>query len=240
MCSVMTVFAGDINANEQGVLDAAEGTFEYGGKTYVATQAAKDRIRNYLMQDGVDLTADQASKAISEAFGNLEQGISQGYLVPAPGQSAESGTGQQPGEDEEPDPEQSSDAPSDQRGVGTPGTEDADTSEGTGIAGDDFGDSAQGGDTAGDAADSVLPDKMTKEEEDALIASILEKEGLEAEENTGGGEAAEEEAAETSKEEKDEKLPREINVGMMAVVVVVIVFAAAGVILYRHKNRFKR
>lgn len=221
----MTVFAGDINGNEQAVLDAAEGTFESGGKQYVATDAAKDRIRSYLSQDGVDLTAEQASKAISQAFGNIEMGIAQGYLVLAPGQEEPALPEEIPEEEELPeDPEEDSQsADTETKESSQEGQPDA-----SGAPGNDG--NVQGSESAG--ADS--PEKMTKEEEDALISSVLEKEGLEAEEAQ-----KEPKEKEQKESEKVDKLPGSVNVTAVAAAIVAVVLAAMGILLYKHKNRFK-
>ncbi|HBN57610.1 MAG TPA: hypothetical protein DD414_12630 [Lachnospiraceae bacterium] len=224
----LTVFAGDINGNEQAVLDAAEGTFESDGKQYVATDAAKDRIRNYLSQDGVDLTAEQASKAISQAFGNIEMGIAQGYLVPAPGQEEVPPPEEIPEEelpaDQEEDPLKETDPASADAGTEKDAPENSREDDGT--------DHSPAPGSEGGTTDS--PGKMTKEEEDALISSILEKEGLEAEEAQ-----QKPEDGDKKESEKVDKLPGSVNVTAVAAAVVVVVVAVMGILLYRHKNRFK-
>ncbi len=79
--SVKIVYAGDINGNEAGVLAAAQGTFEYEGKKYAAKSEYVDQLRSKLSQDGVDLTAVQASEAIAAIYGNVATGISKGYII---------------------------------------------------------------------------------------------------------------------------------------------------------------
>lgn len=79
--NVEIVYAGDINGNEAGVLAAAQGTFEYEGKKYAAKSEYVDQLRSKLSQDGVDLTAVQASEAIAAIYGNVATGISKGYIV---------------------------------------------------------------------------------------------------------------------------------------------------------------
>ncbi|MBR2592546.1 MAG: hypothetical protein IKD62_06250, partial [Oscillospiraceae bacterium] len=56
--------------------------FTYNGRQYVATAAAKDIARNYMLRDDIDLTAAQVSKAIDMCFGSIARGIAEGYLVP--------------------------------------------------------------------------------------------------------------------------------------------------------------
>lgn len=81
MVNVEIAYAGDINGNEAGVLAAAQGTFEYEGKKYAAKSEYVDQLRSKLSQDGVDLTAVQASEAIAAIYGNVATGISKGYII---------------------------------------------------------------------------------------------------------------------------------------------------------------
>lgn len=74
-------YAGGINAAEQSIIAYYSGTVSYNGKTYQFTEAAKQAAYNKLISDDVDLTEAQAAAAIGQANANLEQGISQGYLV---------------------------------------------------------------------------------------------------------------------------------------------------------------
>lgn len=76
-----TVYAGDINAEEQRVINYYNKTFYYNGKAYVATESAKSAAYGKLAQDGVDLTAAQADSMILQLSGNVANGIKQGYLV---------------------------------------------------------------------------------------------------------------------------------------------------------------
>ena len=100
--SPVQVFAGDINGNEAGVISAAQGTFEYNGKSYVAKSEYVDQLRGKLSQDGVDLTAVQASEAIAMIYGNVANGVSSGYLVEVAGGDQPEETGDQPGDTDEP------------------------------------------------------------------------------------------------------------------------------------------
>ena len=81
MSSSVQVFAGDINDNEAALIEIGNGIFTYKGVEYVATDAAKQRVVNYLMRDDVDLSAEQAEEAQELFWGNLAKGISDGYLV---------------------------------------------------------------------------------------------------------------------------------------------------------------
>lgn len=77
----VSVFAGDINDLEAELIEIGNGTFVYKGVEYIATDAAKQRVVNYLMRDDVDLNAEQAEEAKDLFWGNLAKGISDGYLV---------------------------------------------------------------------------------------------------------------------------------------------------------------
>lgn len=87
--SVISVFAGNINAAEQTIIDYYNGTISYNGKDYQFTEAAKQQAYNRLMADDVDLTEAQAASAIRQANANLQQGIDQGYLVEVSGSAAD-------------------------------------------------------------------------------------------------------------------------------------------------------
>lgn len=76
------VMAGSINEHEQGLLEFGNSVFTYNGVEYVATDAAKQRVYNYLMQNDVNLSASQANEARSEFYANIATGIADGYLVP--------------------------------------------------------------------------------------------------------------------------------------------------------------
>lgn len=94
-----TVYAGNINAEEQRVIDYYNQTFSYNGKNYVATDAAKQAAYNKLAADGTDLTKEQVDSLIAQARSSIAQGIAEGYLVEVPsGESdTEKGTESEPG-----------------------------------------------------------------------------------------------------------------------------------------------
>lgn len=84
-----TAAAGNINGPEAGLISQASGTFTYEGKSYVATAGALGQLRAYLSQDGIDLTTEQAAKAASMMYGNIGNGVIEGYLVPVGGGTAD-------------------------------------------------------------------------------------------------------------------------------------------------------
>ncbi|BCN32289.1 hypothetical protein [Anaeromicropila herbilytica] len=79
--SEKTVYAGNINGNEASIISVASGSFTYKGKTYHATNASLSTLRSYLSRDDINLTAAQASKAISLIYANVEKGVTSGYIV---------------------------------------------------------------------------------------------------------------------------------------------------------------
>ena len=87
----VTVQAGEINGNEASVLSAANGTFEYQGKTYVARQEYKDQLAAKMSADDVDLNAEQASEAIAEIYSNVATGVKEGYLQEVSSENPSSG-----------------------------------------------------------------------------------------------------------------------------------------------------
>lgn len=77
----MAVFAGDINAEEQRLLDAAGQQYLYDGVMYKATDSAITTARNYLLQDDVDLTKEQVDSALSQVMNLMPDAIAGGYMV---------------------------------------------------------------------------------------------------------------------------------------------------------------
>ena len=74
------VYAGDINGNEAAVIAVASGTFTYNGKVYKAYDSYVNQLYSYMAQDGVDLTAEQANRAISYIYSNVQSGVNSGYV----------------------------------------------------------------------------------------------------------------------------------------------------------------
>lgn len=76
-----TAHAGSINANEQSVISAVNGQFEKDGIIYAVKPEYIKSVKNYLAQDDVELTAEQAQAAIAEIYANVQTGVESGYLV---------------------------------------------------------------------------------------------------------------------------------------------------------------
>lgn len=72
---------GGINSEESRVLTVARGSFEYEGEKYVAKRYFVDQLIAYMSRDDIDLTAEQADKAISNIYANVEKGVKEGYIV---------------------------------------------------------------------------------------------------------------------------------------------------------------
>lgn len=81
MLWTVPVFAGDINAAEQTIIDYYNQIFVYDGKTYVASESAKAAVYQKLAADDTDLTESQARAAIRQASKNIKKGIADGYLT---------------------------------------------------------------------------------------------------------------------------------------------------------------
>lgn len=96
LCPEMITFAGEINGNEAGVIAAASGTFSYDGKTYKADTAYINSLTAYLSADDVDLTAEQASRAISMMYERIGEGVANGYLYEVGGSPDVQGTTENP------------------------------------------------------------------------------------------------------------------------------------------------
>lgn len=79
----VSALAGDINGNEQGVLDYVSGAvFEYEGVSYVAKVGYINQLRAKFMEDGIDLTQKEANNAIMQINANVKTGVTDGYLQP--------------------------------------------------------------------------------------------------------------------------------------------------------------
>ncbi len=75
------VWAGGINSNEARVIDVAKGGFEYDGDTYIAKQGYVNQLVGYLSGDDVNLTAEEADKAINGMYSNVKTAIESGYIA---------------------------------------------------------------------------------------------------------------------------------------------------------------
>lgn len=101
MVNCRAALAGEINGNEEGVIRAAGSTFYYGGEAYVARKEYIAQLKEELSADDVDLTAKQADELITEMYGNIRQGIEEGYLVKAESGHATAQEGDSQGEQTE-------------------------------------------------------------------------------------------------------------------------------------------
>lgn len=73
-------YAGDINGNEQSIVSVIHGQFEQDGILYRVKQAYISSAMDYLQQDDVDLTPDDAQMVIDEIYSSVQTGVESGYL----------------------------------------------------------------------------------------------------------------------------------------------------------------
>lgn len=78
-----------INANEQRIIDVAQGTFEYQGELYTVRPAYLNILQKKMDDKDVELTSDQADQAIQQIYGNIERGVREGILKKVTGEDAE-------------------------------------------------------------------------------------------------------------------------------------------------------
>lgn len=76
----MPVLAGDINANEQRIINAISATYEFDGAYYKVTDAYISQVTTYLSNDGVDLSSSEVDDYLNQFYANIAVGISSGYM----------------------------------------------------------------------------------------------------------------------------------------------------------------
>lgn len=69
-----------INPNEQRVIAAASGTFEYDGKIYKSKDSYLNQMAAKLDEEKVELTSEEADSAIAQMMSNVAEGVKRGYL----------------------------------------------------------------------------------------------------------------------------------------------------------------
>jgi len=74
-------YAGSISASEAKILSAVYATYEYEGEKYYALPEYTQQVRDYLMQDDVDLTEEKCNELLGMIGGNIATAIEEGYLV---------------------------------------------------------------------------------------------------------------------------------------------------------------
>ena len=79
--NIAEVFAASgINGNEARVLAVCRSTFKYRGKYYRAKAEYIAQATAKMNEDDVNLTPEQANKAINRIYGSILRGINEGYL----------------------------------------------------------------------------------------------------------------------------------------------------------------
>lgn len=72
---------GGINSNEARIVAVAKGGFSYNNELYIAKQTYVDQLIAYLSQSDINLTEEQANKAVNAIYSNIEKGVKEGYIV---------------------------------------------------------------------------------------------------------------------------------------------------------------
>ncbi|MBE5929247.1 MAG: hypothetical protein E7267_07800 [Lachnospiraceae bacterium] len=72
---------GGINNNEAKVISVVTGGFSYNNEIYVARQEYVNQLIAYLNRPDINITAEQADKAINTIYSNIETGVTEGYIV---------------------------------------------------------------------------------------------------------------------------------------------------------------
>lgn len=99
-----TGLASGLNAAEQSLVDKAGGTFNWNGKEYRAKQTYIDQLISYLCRDDVDLTEEACAAAEKEMYGNVERGVTEGYLYALEGGGEEEKNAEADSSENGPDP----------------------------------------------------------------------------------------------------------------------------------------
>ena len=81
MLSPVITYAGDINSYEQSIIDSLKSDINYNGNKYIANEKYITKITNYLMQDNINFSSQEASIYKSTLLSNIPACIKDGYLV---------------------------------------------------------------------------------------------------------------------------------------------------------------
>ena len=76
----MTVYAGNINGAEQGILSAISEEQEYQGAYYKVTDGYYAKVTEYLSRDNIDMSQQEANDYIAQFHANIAVGVSAGYM----------------------------------------------------------------------------------------------------------------------------------------------------------------
>ena len=76
-------YAGSLNENEQEVLEVLSEEFVYNNAVYKTDPSYLEELRQYFLEDDVDLTEQQKNENIAKINGNMEEAISEGYVYRA-------------------------------------------------------------------------------------------------------------------------------------------------------------
>lgn len=231
MMPAMTVYAGNINEHEQRIVNAAHGTFEIDGVKYKAASDAISQLNNYLMQDDVDLTAEQADRAIANLPNYLREGLDRDALVPVNSNSDSSANSNTSSDENEQVIAAASESESKQIAKADKAIneklEEAGLAPAKSLENNTADPTASPNKGAAKAARESVGDAAI-DEAGQLAADAASLEG-----------AAAEDMANTVYD-KEVTVKKGVNFGVIAIIIVVVVIVAGGILVYRHRNRFKK
>ncbi|TAH67237.1 MAG: hypothetical protein EWM47_09300 [Anaerolineaceae bacterium] len=76
------VYAGSLNEHELSILEEASKVYEYNGNGYKADQKYIDQLKDYFLQDDIDITVGDKDIVLQLAYASIEIGVRDGYLKP--------------------------------------------------------------------------------------------------------------------------------------------------------------
>lgn len=228
--SAVTAQAGDINPNEQNVIDASKGPFSYNGQEYVPSDEAADMLEDYLGQDDVDLTPEQAKKAIEQGRSSVAEGVAQGYLVPVDDGSENSPSTEAPDQETAPSAAESQAPPETQPSGETSPQEETERATAVSPSGAAPLSSKKESESAEETGEQTPPETQTQPD--------ASKEDLPETDVSQNAETQSEEIPEKPSGAKE--FHNGIDVFHVTMILAVIILAAAVFVVIRHRSRFKR
>ena len=222
----VAVFAGDINAQEQRLLDAAGKQYLYDGVMYKATDSAIATARSYLLQDDVDLTKEQVDAALSQVMNMIPEAISGGYMVavetPKPADPTPTEPVKSPEPVESTQPEETETETQIEETIEKPTQKPEETEE-------------------TEETESTQPEETIEETEGSKVEEAVEvivKPQAPPELTQEPAESSEEETT-TKKIFRDKKFVDNANLMTVALAVIVVAVIVAALVLFQHKNGSK-
>lgn len=216
----VAVFAGDINAEEQRLLDAAGQQYLYNDVMYKATDSAIATARSYLLQDDVDLTKEQVDSALSQIYNLIPDAIAGGYMV-----AVEKPKPADPGTPVEPTPTETNDP-----------TEETETETEESIEKPTRKPEEKPTETESkepEETEETTTEEIEESTEEAIAVVEIPDESLESEEVSQ--ESSEEESA-ARKVLRNKKFVDNANLMTVSISVIIVAVIAAAIVLFQHKT----